>query len=753
MNFTINMSFLNEAKPKPQLKQREVMEVYVKTHPNPLPYQHEAPLRPRVIVDEVGLKYSRGNTFQGALIRSQPSVAVSAPPAYEGKEYRPPSYRTLHPRANDIVYPESYRAIFNDVTVDRYVSDWISSREFSREILQVNLPTGFGKSVMSILELCKSGYEAVILIPKVSPLKHLFSHVEGMVEDRFQLGYSVGGGDSLRPNSKVILHTYGIMERMMNSFEEKIRRIQARRGKFFVVLDEVHDPSWQTQTVFRWMLWMAKKYSSLNLIISSATFDWNGFSSTASEDFKINMVKIENEVNSRTYYEEKSIPTISGDKIGKGIIDWVSDTIVREVSLFSGPLNFNTLVILPGEEEIEMCIKKMRSKLMRIGRGEVNLYPLYSSLDDREKSLAINGLKGHKQDFRIIFATNIVEDSITINKLDVLIDTLTMKISCKSNDGVDSLELVPISSQNHVQRRGRVGRQGKEGKVFVPCKEFDMDLLSRSIDSELERNPLHEPVSTLIRGGYDPYEILSGIGDLPVDESIQTLLDIGFILQTGPRSYVTSPSGMYVWGFPVRLKSKKFMYLTKDLPQYLPTLIVSWLEVSQSIFYSRRQGAGESDESYDEFKALCLQAKVKFTISDSFKTFLNIWNLHPRDETYWEWCNDNFINGRTINKIKKFSSRLRASKTSQPFKDEVITFEAIDSIMPHLLSAYQDNVYELNGKYFARGVKMIKVNKYVDFDIEAFDTRLAIFLSLTQRGSNVYGDYCVSLEDSERLEE
>jgi ATP-dependent helicase HrpB len=118
-----------------------------------------------------------------------------------------------------------------------------------------------------------------------------------------------------------------------------------------------------------------------------------------------------------------------------------------------GETTGDVLVFLPGVGEI-----KRTARLLRDVAREQNLaiLPLYGALRAEEQDAALGPISRRK----VVLATNVAETSVTIDGIEVVVDTGLARIpSFDAACGLNRLELVPISRSSADQRAGRAGRQ------------------------------------------------------------------------------------------------------------------------------------------------------------------------------------------------------------------------------------------------------------------------------------------------------
>lgn len=128
------------------------------------------------------------------------------------------------------------------------------------------------------------------------------------------------------------------------------------------------------------------------------------------------------------------------------------------------------LVFLPGKSEIQDVSDAVKSKADAAG---VPIIPLHSQLEATAQQQAFASYPNGK----IILATNIAQTSVTIDDIDVVIDSGLERRS-EVRNGVEGLFIAQISQADCLQRAGRAGRT-KPGEYILapydtmPCLPFE----------------------------------------------------------------------------------------------------------------------------------------------------------------------------------------------------------------------------------------------------------------------------------------
>merc|ERR1711871_1620328 len=191
------------------------------------------------------------------------------------------------------------------------------------------------------------------------------------------------------------------------------------------------------------------------------------------------------------------------------------------------------LVFLTGELEIEDVCQRLRNEAQKCGpeRGELVVYPLYSSLPPRQQKRIFDkapgprvagGMPGRK----VVVSTNIAETSITIDGIVYVVDPGFAKQKVYNpRIRVESLLVSPVSKASAAQRAGRAGRT-QPGKCFrlYTEKAFKSELHDQTYP-EILRSNLGSVVLTLLKLGITDL-VHFDFMDPPAPETLMRALEL-----------------------------------------------------------------------------------------------------------------------------------------------------------------------------------------------------------------------------------
>jgi ATP-dependent helicase HrpB len=152
------------------------------------------------------------------------------------------------------------------------------------------------------------------------------------------------------------------------------------------------------------------------------------------------------------------------------------------------------LVFLPGAGEINRAIDLAHDIP---GIEKFDLFPLFGSMPFAEQQKIL--IPAEKP--RIIFSTNIAETSLTIEGIDLVIDSgWCRRLYQNENTGLDELRLERISLASATQRSGRAGRLGPGKAIRIWEKAEETQFLQEEIP-EIQRADLTSVLLELFNWG------------------------------------------------------------------------------------------------------------------------------------------------------------------------------------------------------------------------------------------------------------
>jgi len=315
------------------------------------------------------------------------------------------------------------------------------------QITIITAETGAGKSTQVPQYLADHGYKKVIVTqPRILAARNLSKRVREEWAGRTGahsediIGYRTAHERDDSPMTQILYCTDGLqLVRELTGAGISERQV--------LVLDEVHEWNENMEVLIAWAKKRCQEDERFKVVIMSATID----TAPLADFFNTSAVIT---VPGRSYPVTK--------RFGKDVVSEIFTKLETSSS--------NMLVFLPGKSEIQdvgdAIIKKANA-------AHVPVIPLHSQLEATAQQAAFQ----HSDTGKVILATNIAQTSVTIDDIDVVIDSGLERRS-EVRSGVEGLFISQISQADSLQRAGRAGRT-KPGEYILapydvlPCLPFE----------------------------------------------------------------------------------------------------------------------------------------------------------------------------------------------------------------------------------------------------------------------------------------
>ena len=323
---------------------------------------------------------------------------------------------------------------FNDLPVRGYV-DAILDAVDTHQVTIITAETGAGKSTQIPQYLAEHGYNRVIVTqPRILAARNLCHRVRDEwtlrnSEDANELvGYRTAHERDDSGRTKILYCTDGL---------QLVREITGVgiADSQVLVLDEVHEWNENMEVLVAWAKKRCEEEPRFKVVIMSATIESESLAAYFGTDAIIDVPGRHFEVTKRR---------------GRDVLSELFAQIEHRGK--------NVLTFLPGKAEIQDVMYALESKA---SAAKVEVIPLHSQLeaDDQQKAF-VNYPNG-----KIILATNIAQTSVTIDDIDVVIDS-GLERQSEVRNGVEGLFIAQISQADSKQRAGRAGRT-KPGEYIL----------------------------------------------------------------------------------------------------------------------------------------------------------------------------------------------------------------------------------------------------------------------------------------------
>jgi HrpA-like RNA helicase len=334
----------------------------------------------------------------------------------------------------------------NDLPIFDYREDIVAAVD-THQVTIITAETGAGKSTQVPQYLADHGYQKVIVTqPRILAARNLSRRVReewalrtGADSDDL-IGYRTAHERDDGSATQVLYCTDGL---------QLVREITGAgiNNRQVLILDEVHEWNENMEVLVAWAKKRCQEEPRFKVVIMSATIETGLLADYFATDAVINVPGRSFEVTKRR---------------GTDVISEIFNQLLTTKS--------NMLVFLPGKSEIQDVTDAIRTKAEAAG---VPVIPLHSQLEATAQQQAFAKYPNGK----VILSTNIAQTSVTIDDIDVVIDSGLERRS-EVRNGVEGLFIAQISRADCLQRAGRAGRT-KAGEYILapydtmPCLEFD----------------------------------------------------------------------------------------------------------------------------------------------------------------------------------------------------------------------------------------------------------------------------------------
>lgn len=377
----------------------------------------------------------------------------------------------------------------------------------NNQVTIITAETGAGKSTQIPQYLADHGYTKVIVTqPRILAARNLSKRVREewalrtTSDSTSIIGYRTAQERDDDPRNEILYCTDGL---------QLVREITGAgiRERQVLVLDEVHEWNENMEVLIAWAKKRCLEDAHFKVVIMSATIDISPLAK---------------------YYNTSAVITIPGRsydvKKRRG-----SDVIVEILKKIETGQS-NVLVFLPGKSEIQNVSDVITPKATAAG---IPVIPLHSQLEATAQQQAFASYPHGK----IILATNIAQTSITIDDIDVVIDSGLERRS-EVRSGVEGLFIAQTSQADCLQRAGRAGRT-KEGEYILapydilPCLPFEER--SEYGTPEILRKHIDRLTLRLANVGIDieQLDFFHDPSKRAIRQAKQTLIALGAMTPTG----------------------------------------------------------------------------------------------------------------------------------------------------------------------------------------------------------------------------
>lgn len=364
----------------------------------------------------------------------------------------------------------------------------------ANQVTIITSPTGSGKTTQIPQFLLDEGYSMVVTQPRRFAANAVAARIAQETGTRLGglIGLSTRKDKCYSPDTRCLVATDGL------AF---MRQLMGQNTFNALLLDEMHEGGIHTETMTAMAKRAIDKNASLKLVVMSATID---------------------AVRLSEYFDDAPVIVCEGRSF-EVVRQEPGDSIVSD-AIRCLEMGLNVLVFVPGKAEITKLTKQISERYF----GAAMILPLHAQLDSMAQIRCLENYGVPK----CIIATPMAQTSITIDDLDVVIDS-GFENRVELHGGVAGLHERVISLATEEQRAGRVGRT-KPG-IFISHAPMNV-LRDEYPVPEILRTRLDQLVLRLAWQGIDAAEDLDFLNQPPKEVltlAKKSLRTLGCLSKTG----------------------------------------------------------------------------------------------------------------------------------------------------------------------------------------------------------------------------
>jgi ATP-dependent RNA helicase DHR2 len=417
---------------------------------------------------------------------------------------------------------------------------------------------------------------------------------------------------------------------------------------------------------------------------------WDGFSDTPDEDNQISVTKCHIEGRQypvKLHYLDR--PT-----------DDVADTALQRIFTIhcKEAMPGDILVFLTGQEAIQSLQKLVEEYAEQLGREfpKLLVLPLFAALPQSAQQRIFQPAPPFTR--KVILSTNIAETSVTVPGVKYVVDTGKAKMKqFRTQIGLDSLLIKPISKSSADQRKGRAGRESP-GQCYRLYTQEGYQSLEQENKPEILRCDLSEALLKMKARGVDDlinFPFLTSPKRTSLEKALLQLLQLGTLEEDGKISAI----GRQVARLPltptlgrVIVEAAKFDCLFQVID------IVACLSV-ENIFLNVN-----SEEAREE--AQRARESLHRRQGDHLTLLAAVQSYASESADRKRWASDHLISHRAMKAVMDVRKQLRMQckgllSGEQQAESEPPSEAMVDNILKAFLRGFSNNIARLcpDGSY------------------------------------------------------
>ncbi|MBC7581285.1 ATP-dependent RNA helicase [Aeromicrobium sp.] len=315
----------------------------------------------------------------------------------------------------------------------------------ANQVTIITAETGAGKSTQVPQYLAEHGYTKIIVTqPRILAARNLSARVRQEYSWRRGsdgtnlVGYRTAHEQDDAPENVILYCTDGL---------QLVRELAGNgtNERQILVLDEIHEWNENMEVLLAWAKKRCLEEPHFKIVLMSATIEANSLAK---------------------YFDAPDPITVAGRTFP--VEQKYSDDLVAVVQEQISRRGNNVLVFLPGKAEIEQL-----ATLLKADGYTLPIIPLHSQLEPEVQQRAF----AHYPAGKIVLSTNIAQTSVTIDDINVVIDS-GLERRAEVRNGVEGLFISEISQADCMQRAGRAGRTQAGTYILakldtMPCAKLE----------------------------------------------------------------------------------------------------------------------------------------------------------------------------------------------------------------------------------------------------------------------------------------
>jgi ATP-dependent helicase HrpB len=361
-------------------------------------------------------------------------------------------------------------------------------------------PPGAGKSTclplfLLTLDMFKDK-KIILLQPRRIAVRAIASYLASQLGESVgkTVGYRIRGEVKVTTNTRLEIVTEGILTRMLQNQPEL-------PGVGLVIFDEFHERSVHADFSLALCIEVQQALrQDLRLLVMSATLDVEALRVLLPEAKLLES-------------QGKSYPVdivYQADNSSLHLFEKISRLVIQVFPKHQ----HDFLVFLPGAADINKAAQRLN--LHFVSEDNVEVLTLFSDLSKNEQQQAL--MPHPKGKRKIVLATNIAETSLTIEGIEVVIDSgVEKKAVFQLNRGITHLQSQKISQASATQRAGRAGRL-TEGTCYRLWSKEQHGRLAKQSTPEIMHSDMSSFILESAIWGSDVTEL--ALQDFPTDAQL-----------------------------------------------------------------------------------------------------------------------------------------------------------------------------------------------------------------------------------------